>query len=91
MNLLDGPFAFYCQPCSGDKIGGGLMNYRWDFGDGTIEDSGPTIDHKYMESGSYTLTLTVEDRHGNTDTDTAQIIVLGFMDLMPCIASLLFS
>lgn len=37
-----------------------LVNYHWEYGDGTADDSsGPTTDHAYAAAGSYVVRLTV--------------------------------
>jgi hypothetical protein len=44
-------------------------SYEWDFGDNEMSsDESPT--HTYDKSGTYTVTLTVTDDRGNTDTKT---------------------
>ncbi|MFC1943592.1 DUF4349 domain-containing protein [Chloroflexota bacterium] len=51
------------------QIAGGFApySYEWDFGDGDIStDENPT--HAYKTDGSYTVSLTVTDDRGNTDT-----------------------
>lgn len=54
------------------------LGYTWDFSDGNIEEyMGPTISHIYENPGTYTVTLTVEDDAGNTDTDTITVVVDG--------------
>ena len=53
------------------QVGGGFppYSYSWDFGDGkTSNDASPL--HKYRGAGDYTITLTVTDDRGNSDTVT---------------------
>jgi PKD repeat protein len=46
-----------------------IVSYLWDFGDGTNSTmANPT--HIYSAVGNYTVTLTVTDNHGDTDTDS---------------------
>ncbi len=42
---------------------GSINSYTWDFGDGQ-STGGPTVNHNYSKSGSYTITLTVKDNKG---------------------------
>ncbi|MFC2016249.1 DUF4349 domain-containing protein [Chloroflexota bacterium] len=52
------------------QIAGGFApySYEWDFGDrDTSTDENPT--HSYKTAGSYTVSLTVTDDRGNTDTE----------------------
>jgi len=53
------------------QIAGGFppYSYEWDFGDGDISTS-ETPTHVYKSAGSYTVSLTVTDDQGNTDTET---------------------
>jgi len=52
---------------------GTIVNYHWDFGDGTETDGfAPT--HTYTEPGSYEVTLTVTDDQGATDSDTVTVV-----------------
>ncbi len=53
----------------------GIESYAWDFGDG-YTGWGSTATHAYSESGDYTVTLTVTDYSGNTDTATIQVTIL---------------
>jgi YVTN family beta-propeller protein len=50
---------------SADTDGGSVARYEWDFGDGTVVQSGgATPQHTYAKSGTYTVTLTETDNEG---------------------------
>ena len=52
----------------------GVVSYAWDFGDTNVAtDTAPV--HTYAEAGTYTVTLTVTDADGLTDTNTQDITV----------------
>jgi PKD domain len=51
-------------------------NFRWNFGDGTTA-TGPSATHIYPNGGSFTVTLTITDRGGDTDQLSQTIQVLG--------------
>ncbi|MGM0591911.1 MAG: PKD domain-containing protein [Halobacteriota archaeon] len=53
---------------------GTIVSYEWDFGDGT-DATGATVNHAFSTVGTYTVTLTVTDDAGNTDTDTLVVTV----------------
>jgi len=54
---------------------GTIANWTWNFGDGSESyEKNPT--HKYEDNGTYTVTLTVTDDKGATDTVSKQIEVL---------------
>lgn len=44
---------------------GNSLSYQWDFGDGTQND-GAVVEHTYQKSGSYSVTLTVDDNTGTS-------------------------
>jgi Tol biopolymer transport system component len=46
---------------------GTIVNYAWDFGDGT-SGNGAIINHQYAASGVYPVSLTVTDNNGNTSS-----------------------
>jgi PKD repeat protein len=43
---------------------GQIVEYLWDFGDGSPTESGPTVIHVYGSPGQYTVKLTVTDDQG---------------------------
>jgi PKD repeat protein len=48
------------------------VRYEWDFGDGTT-GTGFAPRHRYLDSGEFTVTLTVRDGAGGVSTDTATV------------------
>jgi len=52
------------------QIAGGFApySYEWDFGDGNTSTD-EAVTHAYSTEGSYTVSLTVTDDRGNTDTE----------------------
>ena len=58
-----------------DDPDGTIVKYLWDFKDGsTSSEKNPN--HKFQISGSYTVSLTVEDNDGATGTETLVINVI---------------
>ncbi|WP_394697886.1 disaggregatase related repeat-containing protein [uncultured Methanomethylovorans sp.] len=56
----------------------GIASYSWDFDASngiTSEATGVTATKTYTTAGNYTVTLTVTDTIGQTDTDTLQVVV----------------
>ena len=53
---------------------GNTLTYAWDFGDGAT-GTGATPTHEYADNGSYTVSLTVSDGNGGTDTKTTTATV----------------
>jgi hypothetical protein len=59
---------------SGSTDNVGIASYEWDFGDGATA-TGATATHTYTKPGTYTVTLTVRDAVGNTDTRQITVTV----------------
>ncbi len=76
---------------SDPDAGDGVVEYTFDFGDGTppVTQSSPEIEHTYMEAGIYHAFLKVKDTHGAVSTNTADAIIQviphgDFYTLVPC-------
>jgi len=54
---------------------GQIVQYTWDFGDGTA-GQGQTVNHTYNDEGNYSISLVVEDNQGAEDEKTKTIVVL---------------
>jgi len=64
---------------SSDDSDGTITSYEWDFGDG-VTSTGETASHSYSSSGDYTVSLTVTDDDGATDTISKTVSVSGDSD-----------
>jgi len=53
---------------------GSIVSYDWNFGDGA-SDNRVAVNHAYLATGNYTVTLTVTDNGGLADSDTALVTV----------------
>jgi len=54
---------------------GSIVFYRWNFGDGSGEILEMSPTHIYGEVGTYTVTLTVIDNNGTSDTKTTTVTI----------------
>ncbi len=63
---------------AGSTDNGSIVDYQWDFGDGSAIESGPEslVTHTYTSEGVFEVTLTVTDDGDLTDSDSI-IIAIG--------------
>ncbi len=66
------PISFSAEGST--DVDGVIVSYSWSFGDGSVASSA-NASHTYEAAGSYTVSLTVEDDQGLTDTAAATILV----------------
>ena len=52
------------------------LTFRWNWGDGTPEETGVARNHIFNTAGTFVVTLTVTDQGGLTDTATTSIVVV---------------
>ncbi len=57
-----------------------IVDWLWDFGDGTF-DSEQNPEHIFDDEGFFTITLTVENEFGCTDTDTVEVEITQVIDI----------
>ena len=52
---------------------GSIVEYKWDFGDGSSPAYGEVVTHQYTGLGNYEVTLTVKDNDGATAIDSCMV------------------
>ena len=57
------------------KANGKIVNYTWDFGDGTSGED-PIVEHSFAAAGEYFTTLTISDDRGKTEKKTRLVTVI---------------
>ena len=70
--MMAGSEELFDASASSDDLS--IQSYHWDFGDGTTSDEKKPV-KKYAKEGTYTVTLTVTDNGGLTDTAQVQVVV----------------
>lgn len=68
--------ASFTLDASGSSDNHRIVNYTWDFGDGTF-GYGATATHAYEGAGEYTVRLTVRDASGNEDVHAFTVTAVG--------------
>lgn len=54
-----------------------IVSYAWDFeSDGTIDAYGVSVTHVFPDAGTYSVTLTVTDSQGLSDSETCEVRVV---------------
>ena len=80
--VINGPYtgtagkslSFSCAGSSDPDIGDSIETYTWSFDDGSIStDQNPN--HIYKMAGNYTVTLTVEDTTGLTESTSTYALI----------------
>lgn len=65
---------------------GNIDFYRWNFGDGSSEILDIQPEHSYSDAGTYTITLTVVDNDGRSNTKTTTAIISNSTNVLPVAA-----
>jgi PKD repeat protein len=65
----------FSSAASNDPNTGDTITRSWNWGDGTPASTTTSLAHTFPAAGTYTVTLTVTDGWGRTDTDTRQVTV----------------
>lgn len=73
---VDEDVSTYLTAVDSTDAEGNIAWYTWDFGDGTTgQGAWHFIAHTYADDGTYSVTVTVFDADGLSDTDTKSIVV----------------
>ncbi len=67
---------------------GDTLTYSWDFGDGSATSTNPKPSHIYTQAGTYTISLTVSDGRGGSQTATTTAALTAVADRVPPVVSL---
>lgn len=73
--VAPGTPASFDASATSDPDGDAIIEYRWDFGDGSSTEFGPTPVHVFGTAGTYTVTLDVLDARGSTGRATRTITI----------------
>lgn len=73
-SLIDSTVCFGNAACVYNYSSGNALTYVWNFGDGNFS-SQPSPCHGYTQTGSYNITLLIEDGMGCKDTINHSVVV----------------
>ncbi|CAM2069558.1 PKD domain-containing protein [Sulfidibacter corallicola] len=65
------PFSIEAEDPEGDPI-----TFTWDFGDGSATVTGAAVNHSFSATGTYTVTVTLDDGQGGISTFSRDVEVL---------------
>ncbi len=57
---------------------GSIISRQWNFGDGTSNDTSPSPSHIFTAAGTYTITLTVNNSDGLSDTEQKSAYIMPY-------------
>lgn len=78
MAMMGKGLAFVTVDGSGSSDSDGTIeSYEWDFGDGSMPETGASVTHGYESTGSFVVTLTVTDNCGDSSQATADVTIVG--------------
>jgi PKD repeat protein len=79
---VEGSDVHFSAIGSYDQDGGTITGYEWDFGDG-FKSTQSTVFHPFSQPGTYTVTLTVFDSQGLSDSKTHLITIDELIEILP--------
>lgn len=71
----EAPLLVAFADASSDPDRDDVLTREWNFGDGESATGGEDMQHIYRDPGTYTVTLTVTDPHGASDSMSEEIVV----------------
>ena len=71
----DAPLSVSFDGSGSSDVDGVIVDYLWNFADGSMSASGMTVTHTYAVDGAYVATLTVTDDDGASNTSGVSITV----------------
>jgi PKD repeat protein len=77
------PLAVSFSGAASSDPDGAIVQYQWNFGDGSAPATGVAVAHSYTGAGSYSATLVVTDNSGLTGMATVPVTVTAPVNLVP--------